>query len=191
MRPLLFAAALTLAAAPVAAQAPSPAAPAWTVDKAASRVGFRASMSGAAFEGRFNRWDARIHFDPANLRGSRVTATIDVASAATGDGARDEALPSSDWFDARRHPRAVFTSTAITASGPGRYVAQGVLSLRGVTRPVSLPFTLAISGDTARMTGSTVLDRTAFGVGQGEWRDTNTIPARVTVNVAVTARRVR
>jgi polyisoprenoid-binding protein YceI len=187
LRPLLFAAALALTAAPVAAQAP--AAPAWTVDKGASRLGFRAAMSGTAFDGRFGRWDARINFDPANLGASKVVATIDLASATTGDGARDEALPSSDWFDVKRHPRATFTSRTITAAGPGRYVATGDLTLRGVTRPVSLPFSLTIAGAQAKMSGSTTLDRTAFGVGQGQFKGTETVPAKVTVNVSIVARR--
>jgi polyisoprenoid-binding protein YceI len=186
MRLLALTAAAVLLAAPAVAQAPAAA---WTVDKAASRVGFRASMNGDAFDGRFNRWDARINFDPANLKGSKVVATIDLASASTGDGARDEALPSSDWFDVKRHPRATFTTRAITAAGPNRYVATGDLSLRGVSRPVSLPFTLAITGNTAKMTGAVQLDRTAFGVGQGQWKGTGAIPAKVAVTVQITAKR--
>lgn len=191
MRPLLFAAALALAAVPAVAQAPAPAAPTWTVDKAASRLGFKASMSGTAFEGRFSRWDARIAFDPANLKASRVVASIDLASASTGDGARDEALPSSDWFDVKRYPRATFTSRAITSAGAGRYVATGDLTLRGVTRPVTLPFTLAITGDIAKMSGTATVDRTTFGVGQGQFRGVEAVPAAVTVTVAVTAKRAR
>lgn len=176
-----------LIALPAVAQ--TPAAPAWTVDKAASRLGFRAAMNGAAFQGGFNRWDARINFDPANLGASKVTATVDLASARTGDGARDEALPSSDWFDVKRHPRATFTTRSITAAGAGRYVAAGDLTLRGVTRPVKFPFSLAITGDTAKMNGSVVLDRTAFGVGQGQWKTGSAVDTKVTVTVAITARR--
>lgn len=178
--------ALTLAAGPAWSQA---AAPAWTVDKGASRVGFRAAMSGTAFEGRFTRYDARIAFDPANLKGSKITAVIDLASAATGDPTRDEALPSSDWFAVKTHPRATFVSRRITAAGPGRYVAAGELTLRGVKRPVSLPFTLAITGNTAQANGSLVLDRTAFGVGQGQFKTGEMVDTKVTVTIALTARR--
>ena len=167
--------------------APAAHARGWVVDKAASRLGFTATMSGDAFQGSFRRWDAAIEFDPANLKASRATVTVDVASAVTGDGARDEALPSSDWFHARRFPRATFVTQSITRTGPNRYTAAGTLTLRGVTRPVTLPFTLAITGNTARMNGQLVLDRTAFGVGQGQWRTGAAVATRVTVNVAVTA----
>jgi polyisoprenoid-binding protein YceI len=75
------------------------------------------------------------------------------------------------------------------ATGPGRYVAAGVLTVRGVAKPVSLPFTLAINGAAAHMTGAVALNRLAFGVGQGEWKATDTVPANVTVNVDLTAHR--
>jgi polyisoprenoid-binding protein YceI len=185
MRHVLLAAALI--ATPAVAQAP--AAPLWTVDKAASSVAFRTAMSGTAFTGRFTRWDARIAFDPKNLRASKITAVIDVASAVTGEAARDEALPSSDWFAVKSHPRATFVSRTITATGPGRYVAAGDLTLRGVTRPASLPFTLAINGTTAKANGALTLDRTAFGVGQGQFKTGATVDTKVAVTVALTARR--
>ena len=159
----------------------------YVVDKSASRLGFTASMSGAAFQGSFRRWDAVIDFDPNNLPASRATVTVDMASAATGDGARDEALPSNDWFAAKKHPRATFVTRSITRTGPNRYAAAGTLTMRGVARPVVLPFTLALNGPTAKMTGQLVLDRTAFGVGQGQWRTGSTVATQVTVNVNLTA----
>jgi polyisoprenoid-binding protein YceI len=187
MKATWFAAgALALAVGPAWSQA---AAPAWTVDKAASRVGFRAAMSGTAFEGRFTRYDARINFDPANLKASRISAVIDVASASTGDATRDEALPSSDWFAVKTHPQATFVSRAIMAAGPGRYVASGDLTLRGVKRAVNLPFTLVITGNTAKANGSLALDRTAFGVGQGEFKTGAMVDTKVTVTLALSARR--
>jgi polyisoprenoid-binding protein YceI len=68
-------------------------------------------------------------------------------------------------------------------------VAHGKLTLRGVTKPADLPFRLKIDGDKARMSGVTSLDRTAFGVGQGEWKATDQIPAKVKVSVQIAATR--
>lgn len=160
----------------------------YTVDKSASKLGFTGSMSGAPFSGSFRRWDAAIEFDPDNLPASRATVTVDVSSALTGDKTRDEALPSSDWFAAKTHPRATFTTRAITRTGPNRYRAAGDLTLRGVRRPVVLPFTLQLNGNTARMQGRLQLDRTAFGVGQGQFRSSGMVAAPVTVTVDLTAR---
>lgn len=167
------------------------AAPAWTVDKAASKVAFVSVFSGEGFTGVFRRWDADIRFDPANLAASSVTATFDMTSAATGDADRDSALPTSTWFAAAANPKAVFTARTFKALGGGRYQAIGDLTLRGVTKPLTLPFSLVITGDTARMNASVAVSRLAFGVGQGEWANTEVVPATVTVNISLTARRAR
>ena len=106
-----------------------------------------------------------------------------------GDEQRDASLPASDWFDAATHPKAVFTAAKFEKTGEGAYVAHGTLDLRGVKKPVNLPFKLKIVGDKAQMTGETSLDRTLFGVGQGEFTATDQVPAKVTVRVLVNATR--
>jgi len=177
----------------LAISAPAYAAPAasWTVDKAASKVAFSTSFDGGAFTGQFRSWNAVIRFDPANLAGSSVTATFDTASAVTGDATRDQALPEPDWFSARAFPKATFTASSFKALGGGKYQAIGTLTVRGVTKPLTLPFTLVITGDTARMTSSVGINRLAFGVGQGDWKTTEVVPATVTVNISLTAKRAK
>jgi polyisoprenoid-binding protein YceI len=178
-------------AAPAPAAKAGAAAPAWTVDKAASRIRFKSAFSGQAFEGGFSRWDAQINFDPRNLAGSKAVVTIDLASANTGDKDRDETIPTGDWFNVSKFPRATFTTTAIRSLGGDRYQATGTLNLKGVARPVTLPFTLAITGDQARMNGQVVLKRNDFGVGAGQFSGADTVPFEVTVVVAVAARRAK
>ena len=178
------------AAAPAAEAAPEAALKdpvAWTVQKGAS-LGFTATWSGSAIEGQFKTWKADILFSPQALDRSKVTVTIDMASAATGDAQRDESLPSGDFFDTAEHPKAVFAASKFRKTGENKYVADGTLDLRGVKKPLSLPFTLKIDGDTATARGVTTLDRTTFGVGQGEWASTDEIAAKVTVSFALTAK---
>jgi polyisoprenoid-binding protein YceI len=64
-----------------------------------------------------------------------------------------------------------------------------VLTIRGVARPLTLPFSLAITGPLAKMNAQVGLNRLAFGVGQGEWQAVDTVPAAVTVGIDLTARR--
>jgi polyisoprenoid-binding protein YceI len=187
MKPLALLTFCALLAAPVAAW--SAPAPAWSVDRAASRLGFTAAFNGDAFSGAFSRWTADIRFDPKNLAGSSVAATIETASAVTGDKDRDQALPTGDFFAAAQFPRATFVARQFQDLGGGRYQAVGVLTIRGIAKPLTLPFTLAITGRTAKMTAAIAINRLAFGVGQGQWKSTETIPAAVTVNVAISARR--
>jgi polyisoprenoid-binding protein YceI len=161
--------------------------PAWAVDKAASKLGFTGVVSGQGFTGVFRRWDAVIHFDPKDLGHSDVTATVDMTSAFTGSGDRDALLPDQDWFWTSHFPRATFVARSFRAVGPGRYEAAGVLTLRGVAKPLTLPFSLAITGPSAKMSAKVPLDRRAFGVGQGEWQATDTVGAAVTVTADLAA----
>ena len=100
-----------------------------------------------------------------------------------------ESLKGGDWFDTASHAKATFTASKFEKTGTDRYIAHGQLTLRGVSRPARLPFRLQIEGDKARVSGVTSLDRTAFGVGQGEWTKTDQIPADVKVSVNLTATR--
>ena len=181
-----------VAEAPAAAGAETPAEPAepsaWKVD-AGSTLGFATAWGGVAIEGRFDRWNADILFSPEALDRSKVSVGIDLASAVSGDAQRDESLQGADWFDTAEHPKATFTATRFEKTGENRYVAHGTLALRGASHPLRLPFTLKIEGDKARVSGVTTLDRTAFGVGQGEWKNTDQIPAEVKVSVNLTATR--
>lgn len=175
------------------AAVPPPAAPAgvsrWGVDHSASTLAFSTSWGGDAIQGRFAKWTAGIVFGPDALDKSSVKVYIDLGSVQTGDAQRDSSLPAGDWFDTANHPEALFTADRFEKTGEGKYVARGVLELRGVKKPQSLPFTLQIDGDKARMHGVTSLDRTAFGVGQGEWAKTDEIPAKVTVTADIRATR--
>ena len=189
------AAATTAAVTAPAAEAALPAADpaltspvAWTVTKG-SKLGFTATWSGEALQGEFTRWSADILFSPEALDRSKLTVSIDMASAATGDAQRDQSLPSDDFFATAAHPKAVFSASRFRKTGEGKFVADGTLDLRGVKKPLSLPFSLKIDGDTATARGVTTLDRTVFGVGQGEWADTDQIAAKVKVSFALTARR--
>jgi len=179
--------ALALAVAGPAYAAP----PVWTVDKAASKVGFSSTFSGEAVSGAFRRWDAQIRFDPRDLAHSSARVSIDVASAATGDADRDAALPDPVWFSAAKYPKATFVTRSFKSLGGSRYAAVGDLTIRGVTKPLTLPFTLAITGGTAKMNAAVNLNRLAFGVGQDEWKSTEVIPATVKVTIALTAKRAK
>ncbi|MBO9558231.1 MAG: YceI family protein [Caulobacter sp.] len=161
---------------------------AWAVAKS-STLSFSATWAGDAIDGQFKRWTADILFSPEALDRSKLTVSIDMTSASTGDDQRDSSLPSDDFFAAATHPKATFTASKFRKTGEGRFVADGTLDLRGVKKPVSLPFTLKIDGDTATARGVTTLDRTAFGVGQGEWASTDQIGGKVKVSFAITAKK--
>ena len=156
----------------------------WQVDGTTQRLEFTATQAGAEFVGRFLRFRPLIRFDPADLADSRFRVEIETASADTQDGERDDVLAGPDFFAAGRHPLAVFETLRIEPKGPAEYVAAGRLTLRGVTRDVTLRFSFrppAAPGGQARLAGGTTIRRLDFGIGQGEWRDTKWIGDEVEV----------
>lgn len=170
-----------------AQEAPEPLAD-WEVAPGGS-LGFTASWNGTPVQGSFRTWSAAIRFSPDAPEASTLRVTIDLASADTADGQRDEMLKGADFFNVASHPKAVFTASSLRALGGNRYAADGSLDLHGVTRPVSLRFTLDIAGDKARAKGAASLDRTRFGVGSGEWAATDQIAAKVDIAFAFSATR--
>jgi polyisoprenoid-binding protein YceI len=153
----------------------------WTIDTAKSHLGFTGSENGAPFTGHFGKFSGTIVFDPANPATGHADVTIETGSAATGDPQKDGALPGSDWFAVDRYPAAHFVATGFKANGSGAYEAVGTLTLRGIAQPMTLPFTLAISGKTAKADGSVPLIRTKFGVGQGAWSTAQYVALQVSV----------
>ncbi len=166
------------------------AATAWQVDRERSRLTFVPTVAGGEFTGRFERFEATIAFDPADLAQSHLAVDVDLGSAASGDAERDDALKGPDFLAIARWPHAHFEATSIRATGPGRFEAQGKLRLRDVTREIRVPFEFAAAAGTdARLKGSTRVRRLAFGVGQGDWQDTEWIADEVRVEFDLSLRR--
>lgn len=186
--------ALAATAKPAAAKpAPKAAATAtgsgWVVNKAASSIVFKSNFDGEDFQGKFNSWDAQISFDPKNVAAAKVTATVNTASAQTGDASRDESLPTGQWLDVAKFPKATFTSTSWKDMGGGKYQVAGNFTLHGVTQPMTLPMSIVIAGNTAKANGVVSIDRSKFGVGGGQFRTADTVPFGVQVVIAITATR--
>lgn len=184
---------LTLAAGAARAQEPEEA-PAWIIDPLASRLTFEGRQMGSPFTGSFSRFRGHIHFDPDNLAASHAEITIDMASVDTENPERDESIIDKDWFSVSSFPEARFETTSFEKGADGSYLAHGKLTIRDVTLPVDLPFTLETTqnekGQTlAEVNGAVILKRLDFGIGQGEWKDTKSVGNDVTVTVSLHATR--
>jgi polyisoprenoid-binding protein YceI len=79
-----------------------------------------------------------VQFDPADLAGSRIDVSIPAASINTGEPQRDTHLKSADFFDVEKYPDITFRSKSIQPDGKDSYKAAGDLTIRGVTREVTL-----------------------------------------------------
>jgi polyisoprenoid-binding protein YceI len=180
MRRVLFAAAFVLAAMPASAAH-------WTVDAAKSHLGFSVVWSKEPFTGVFRAWKADIEFDPADLAHSHVAVAVETGSEFSDSPDSDEGLKGTVGFAVDKFPTARFEADKFQRLADGSYLADAKLTIRGITQPLHVAFKLALDGKRAHMTGKATLDRTAFGVGQGEWAAPTPVAHEVTVSVDLTA----
>jgi len=162
----------------------------WDIDYPASYIRFRAEQAGASFDGSWPDWHATVRFLPDRLPASSAEVEIHVAAVSTGDRDRDETILSADWFAAADFPTASFSCHDFAANADGTFTANAQLTIRDLTTPVSLNFTLATNaaGDRRILDGSTRLDRLAMQLGRGEWVSTTWVGQFVDVQVHVEAR---
>ena len=159
----------------------------WNVDAAKSKLGFTVQWSNELFSARFDNWKANIDFDPANLAASHADVTIATGSEASDETDFDSGLKGVQGFAAAQFPSAHFVTKSFTHKSGNDYVADGTLTLKGITKEVSLPFTLAINGKQAHMVGTAHLLRTDFGIGQGQWAAPTPVSHDVAVNIDIIA----
>jgi polyisoprenoid-binding protein YceI len=181
-----FAQSATAKAKTKAVSAPAQATP-WTIDARQSRIGFSTRWAGEAVNGTFRQWSGDIKFDPANLSGSKAIIIIQTGSALTGMKEPDDNIGGADWLDVRRFPAARYETTAIRALGGNRYIADGLLTIKGVAYRLALPFTVTLAGNVATMTGQATLDRMTLKLGLESDSSASWVARETVVNVAVRA----
>lgn len=172
LAPLLAAVSL-LAALPAQAQQ--------KVLPAQSEIAFVTRQMGVPVEGKFKKFDAQLSFDPKKPAATTVKFTIETGSAGFGSPETDAEVPKAEWFHVAKFPQATFQSTAVKATGPKTLEVSGKLSLKGQVRDVVVPVTLAQAGATTTATGSFVVKRLEFKIGEGDWADTSMVANDVQV----------
>jgi polyisoprenoid-binding protein YceI len=111
----------------------------WIIDPDHSVAGFAVRhFMIANVRGQFGKTTGKIHFDPPDLAHLSAEAEIDVRSITTSHQARDQHLLSPDYLDVAKFPKIIFKSTKVEAIGGNRCRVIGDMTLRGITRPVTL-----------------------------------------------------
>jgi polyisoprenoid-binding protein YceI len=110
---------------------------------------------------------------------------VDITSIDTRNGLRDDHLRSADFFDAERHPTATFVTTTIQPAAEGVLVS-GQLTIRGVTRPVSVPVALTREADAIRIVGEVALNRREYGIRYQSILNPIRDPVRLRVDLVAT-----
>lgn len=166
------------------------AVPQWEIVPQESSITFTGTLNNAQTSGKFKSFSGEIHFDPERLNESNVRIVVDTGSVATSYVDIADTLKTTDWFDIKLFPQAIFQANKFTKTSDKTYQAEGTLTIRDKTLPIVVTFTQEeYSENTVRVKGTTKLKRTQFGVGQGEWSSTSEVADEVIINFAVTAMR--
>lgn len=113
----------------------------FTLDPSHTRIGFQARHAMVTkVRGHFGDFEGAFHLDPANPENSSATVTIQAKSIDTGNADRDAHLRSNDFFAMEEFPEIRFVSTSAEPTGDSSFDLTGELTIRGVTRPVTIPF---------------------------------------------------
>lgn len=116
---------------------------AWQLDAAHTQIAFAVKhMMVSTVRGQFKNFSGTLELDEQHPERSRVEITIDPTSIDTSDERRDGHLRTADFFEVEKHPEIRFASTRVERAGEDEYRVTGDLSMRGVTRPVTLDVTL-------------------------------------------------
>jgi polyisoprenoid-binding protein YceI len=143
----------------------------YAIDPTHSRIGFVARHAMVTkVRGSFNEFDGSGYFDADNPSASHLQLTIQAASIDTRNADRDGHLKSNDFFDMETYPEITFASTAVEQTGDTDYRVTGDLTIKGVTKPVSVDFEYTGSAvdpyDNTRigLEGTTTVNRKDWGV---------------------------
>jgi polyisoprenoid-binding protein YceI len=187
------------AAAALAMASPALAADTYQFDKSHTTVGFQVRHIFTMLGGKFQDFSGTIKVDRARPESSSVEFTVQVASISTNEPKRDEHLKSPDFFDVANHPTITFKSTAVKPAGNNVYQVTGNLTLRGVTKSITIPVTLLGEGkdpwgnEKIGFETSTTLDRKDYGINWNKTLDQGGVLVgdEVKVQVSVEANKVK
>ena len=146
----------------------------YKIDPAHSIIGFAVRHLEINWvEGRFKEFEGTVHYDDKDVTKSSVEFAAKVESIDTGVAPRDKHLRTADFFEVEKYPTLTFKSTSVERKGKDAFVLHGDLTIKGVTKPVQLPFNLAGAvkdpwGNTRfGVEAQTKINRRDFGVNYG------------------------
>ncbi|HTZ73539.1 MAG TPA: YceI family protein [Candidatus Aquilonibacter sp.] len=138
----------------------------YRISPAGSQISFHAKATFMKIVGVFHDWHADLRMPSGNVEETSLSLEIQAESVKTGSGLKDKEVKGQKFFDVENHPTIRFVSTRVLAgSDPSRFLMEGDLTLRGVTKPVSVILTWqpGENGD-RRLRGDCEFNRREFGM---------------------------
>jgi len=137
----------------------------YVVDKAHSQINFIGEAKFISAHGFFDKWEADVLFDPANVESSSFKITIEAASINTRVQMRDNHLRSKDFFDVEKYPQITLVSKKITKSATQKYNVIADLTMHGVTKEIEVAITQVFyENNRGRFRTTFEINRRDFGI---------------------------
>jgi polyisoprenoid-binding protein YceI len=150
-----------------ASAARAPEAPVFVITQDGSSIKFNVKAS-VAIDGTFDKWDSALTFTTPDVDTGVLDVKIQADSVNTGSGMKDGKLKGKDFFDAKQNPLITFKSNKIVQTGPNTFDLLGDFTIRGVTKPEKLTFTVTGKGTgEGSITGTMAFDRKDYGMNSG------------------------
>jgi polyisoprenoid-binding protein YceI len=165
----------------------------WDIDRAHSNIYFDIKHIYSTVRGGFEDFSGQVFFDPENKETGRVAFEVKVNSINTSINKRDDHLRSGDFFDAGKFPLMSFKSTGIKRVSDDKYLLEGDLTVKDVTKKVTIPFAFLGMRENPLRTGSRVagfeadftIDRLEYHVGTGKFYEMGVVGKDVRVVVSL------
>ncbi len=123
---------------------------------------------GMAIDGIVSGLEGDILFTAADIKNSRFAVTLDVRTINTDIAIRDSALQTAEYLDTKRFPRISFISKQIVSAGkPDAFLAKGLLTIKGISKEISFPFTVLPKDDGLFFIGEMKINRLDFKIAVG------------------------
>lgn len=150
-----------------------------------SEIRFVAKQMNVPTEGRFRKFSADIQFDLARPETAKAEIEVELGSIDLGSEEGETEVKRKPWFFIESFPKASFRGSGAKALGGGKFEMPGKLSIKGLTRELSLAFSVRQEGGNLVAEGSYPLKRLDFKIGEGAWSDTDTVANEVLVRYRV------
>jgi len=158
----------------------------WVVDHQKSSLTYKLDFSGVTQNGRAESWRAFVYFDPAQPDTAKAQVVINAASIRYDDSFISDSVGEEDGLDVATYPQILIMLDSFVPRQTD-WLATGTITIRGITRPVSLPFTFTEQDNRAYVSGSAVIERLLFDIGKESDPDCGWLDNKIHIKVTLEA----
>ena len=155
--------------------------PNWKI--ASSIVTFKIKNAGFTVDGNFGAASGSVIFDKEQLSGNKIEASINSNTIKTGINARDKHLKKEEFFSVEKFPKIIAKSVSVTKQKNGSYIGVFALTIKGVTKTISIPFSFIENGNTSKLAATFTINRLDYNVGESSFMMADKVAITIELNL--------